>query len=216
MVENFKQALKEVFVLEKDNKNNGDGNSDKEKSKISAYEKKDNERKDIIDIQNGQNNQQFKDILSQMVNKEEKNTQAAQTTIISKDTKIMGNITTQSNLVIAGHVEGDIECKKNITISGTVYGNISCDSAEIENATVEGNIGVSKMLQIKTGSRITGNLTGSDIDISGNVKGDISEAQSVRLHSNACTIGDICSDAISIELGAVVRGSINIKGSEKD
>ena len=43
-----------------------------------------------------------------------------QTTIISKDTKIMGNITTESNLVLAGHVEGDIECKKNITVSGTV------------------------------------------------------------------------------------------------
>ena len=219
MVENFKQALKEVFVLEKDSKSNSHNYSNKEKSKITAIEKKDKEHKENNE-QKVQNNQQIKKNTVNQVgftNKEDENTkETVQTTIISKDTKIMGNITTESNLVLAGHVEGDIECKKNITVSGTVYGNISCDSAEIESATIEGNIGVSKMLQIKTDSRITGNLSGNDIEVSGYVKGDISAAQSVKLNSNAFTIGDISSASISIELGAVVQGSINIKRAEKE
>ena len=115
MVEGFKQALKEIFVLEKDSKSNSHNYSNKEKSKITAIEKKDKEHKENNE-QKVQNNQQIKKNTVNQVgftNKEDENTkETVQTTIISKDTKIMGNITTESNLVLAGHVEGDIECKK--------------------------------------------------------------------------------------------------------
>ncbi|MGI6571714.1 MAG: bactofilin family protein [Caldicoprobacterales bacterium] len=130
--------------------------------------------------------------------------------IITKDTRIVGTITTDSKLVVEGEVEGGIDSKNIVVVSGVVCGDIRCNSAEINNARVEGNIEVIDRLQIKSDSKVKGDLCGSDIEVSGSVDGNINASQSVKMYSNASVIGNITSSSISIETGAVLQGSVGI------
>lgn len=253
MVENFKQAFREVFTPKKVSKAKKQDVSSQEKIPASENENKDQEP-EVIDIQqedytepenrsidvssqeektaseNENENQEpelidvpqynyTKEDKNSMNNQaasgyfEEKNTVTADqtTNIITKDTRIVGTITTGSKLIIEGEIEGGIESKNVVIVTGCVCGDIKCKSAEINNAQVDGNIDVSDRLRIKDESKIVGDLSGSDIEVSGCVNGNLNALQSVKLYSNACVTGNINSASISIETGAILQGNVNIK-----
>ena len=81
----------------------------------------------------------------------------------------------------------------------------------MDNAQIEGNINVANKLEIKSGTRIAGDLSAKEIEISGEIRGDITSIQAVKLFSDARVIGNVTSSSISIEIGAVLQGSVNIE-----
>ncbi|MGI6707403.1 MAG: bactofilin family protein [Clostridia bacterium] len=222
MVENFKQALREVFVSdkEKENEEKRRAEMNQEGNHAPAEENKNQEQKESGTSQKAQKNQRsIKGMMNPVVANvfmEAKNATITSraTNVITKDTRIVGTITTDSKLEIAGEVEGDITSNNIVTVTGAVHGDIKCISAEIDNAQIEGNIEVSDKLQIKSKSKIVGDLSGTDIEISGHVKGNIDASQSVKLHADACVEGNITSASISIETGAVLQGNVSIQREE--
>ena len=50
-----------------------------------------------------------------------------ETTIISRNTRISGDISSFANVNVEGSVQGDIRLTKNISVSGKVVGNIECN-----------------------------------------------------------------------------------------
>lgn len=213
MVDNLKQAINEVFRPKKSKVNNKQRELSQEKNektddsiKKPAQARNDPNQKSLMQQNNSkESNKEFHII------KKRDNASTEQTTIITKNTKISGTITTDSNLIVSGLVEGDIESESGVLVTGRVCGDIKCDSAEMDNAQIEGNINVANKLEIKSGTRIAGDLSAKEIEISGEIRGDITSIQAVKLFSDARVIGNVTSSSISIEIGAVLQGSVNIE-----
>jgi cytoskeletal protein CcmA (bactofilin family) len=79
--------------------------------------------------------------------------------VISKETRIKGNIDAQGNIRIEGTVEGFVTSKSKIVIgdSALIKGNISSVEAEI-SGKVNGEVVCSEILYLKKTAYISGNI----------------------------------------------------------
>ncbi|MFC0262341.1 bactofilin family protein [Fontibacter flavus] len=99
-----------------------------------------------------------------MFNKQEEKKSAVEmvnsSNVISKETKIKGDIEAQGNIRIEGVVEGQVKSKSKIVIgdSALIKGNLSTVEAEI-SGKVEGEVSCSEILYLKKTAFITGNIT---------------------------------------------------------
>lgn len=137
-----------------------------------------------------------------------------ETSVITADTVITGNIKTGSNLSIQGRVEGDIDCNSHLSVSGSVLGNIRAGSVKLEGSTVEGNISSDNSIAILPQSQVTGNLAAADVENHGKIVGDISAAGSIQMRSTAVLTGNLTAGSINVESGAIIRGQVEVTGQE--
>ena len=81
-------------------------------------------------------------------------------------TKIVGDLTTDSNIRIDGEVVGNISCAGKVVIGETalIKGNLSCNEADVEG-TIEGDLVIDALLVLREKSKIAGNLATSKIEI---------------------------------------------------
>ena len=79
--------------------------------------------------------------------------------IIAQGTKIVGTITTNSDIRIDGELEGDLVCKGKIVVGqqGNIKGNVDCANAEVMG-NVNGKMIVSGTLSLKATSKIWGQI----------------------------------------------------------
>ena len=75
--------------------------------------------------------------------------------IIAQGTKIVGTITTNSDIRIDGELEGDLVCKGKIVVGqqGNIKGNVECANAEVMG-NINGKMVVSGTLSLKATSKI--------------------------------------------------------------
>ncbi|UKJ07336.1 bactofilin family protein [Solitalea lacus] len=102
------------------------------------------------------------------------------------------------NLIGAGTtIVGDVVSKGDIRIDGTVKGNI--------NSTAKVVIGNSGL--------VDGSIVCANADISGTLQGDIKVSELLFLKSTSKLMGDINTNKMVIESGAIFTGKCNM-GSE--
>ncbi|MEN8927846.1 MAG: polymer-forming cytoskeletal protein [Flavobacteriales bacterium] len=79
---------------------------------------------------------------------------------IVANTKIVGDVDSQTNIRVDGMIKGTLRVKGKLVLGekGLIEGEITCESAEIEG-TISGNISVTGLLSLKSTSRITGDVT---------------------------------------------------------
>ena len=79
--------------------------------------------------------------------------------IIAHGTKIVGTITTNSDIRIDGELEGDLICKGKIVVGqqGNIKGNVDCANAEIMG-NVNGKMIVNGTLSLKATSKTWGQI----------------------------------------------------------
>ena len=79
--------------------------------------------------------------------------------IIAQGTKIVGTITTNSDIRIDGELEGDLVCKGKIVVGqqGNIKGNVECANAEVMG-NINGKMVVSGTLSLKATSKIWGQI----------------------------------------------------------
>ena len=65
---------------------------------------------------------------------------AIPTSVISEATLIQGNLVANSNLVVAGEVQGDVECTHGVVAKWPDIWGIQCMQAQLTGVYVEGNI----------------------------------------------------------------------------
>lgn len=129
-----------------------------------------------------------------------------QCTVIGKDTKITGNISSEGPIEIAGMVTGDIECDGKLTINGVVKGNSMAADVEINAKRLEGNVSSEGNIYIGKGTVLIGDINATEGNIAGAVKGEIDVNGSVILESSAIVKGNIKAKSVQISNGAVVDG----------
>lgn len=78
---------------------------------------------------------------------------------LTAGSKIVGNITADSDYRIDGLVEGDLQCTGKVVIgeAGKVKGTISCQNAEIMGL-LEGKISCSNQLSLRASGKIVGDV----------------------------------------------------------
>lgn len=81
------------------------------------------------------------------------------TTLIGKGTSLKGDISSNSDLRVDGHIEGNIICQAKIIIgsSGVVEGNIQGSQADIVGEVI-GTIRVKELLQLRGECIVNGNI----------------------------------------------------------
>ena len=79
--------------------------------------------------------------------------------IISKGTKIVGDIVAEGDLRFDGDLKGNIHSKGRLVIgvSGRIIGDVSCSNIEI-SGSVEGRVTVNDLLTMKETAKIHGDI----------------------------------------------------------
>ncbi|MEX0944037.1 MAG: polymer-forming cytoskeletal protein [Balneolaceae bacterium] len=79
--------------------------------------------------------------------------------MISEDTKIKGSINSQTDIRIAGRLEGEIFCKGKCIITGSAKldGNLTTVDADIAG-TITGTIKISNKLILRQSAKINGDI----------------------------------------------------------
>ena len=107
-------------------------------------------------------------------------------TIIAAGTTLKGDISSNGDIRIDGHLQGNIQCQAKVVIgsNGSVEGDISGQQADIMGK-VSGTIKVKELLQLKGGSHMNGNLYAGKLQIepSANFNG--------QCHMNTATNGQV-------------------------
>lgn len=226
MESNFRKALKEVMGVDKPSKSespieNKDSNtipkSNNEKTEnqeisnlgvskdLNLESVKESEAKKTVGFGNNlSNNFSTQPLFNQTNNN-------AETSVITKTTKIEGSIVTESNIVIAGEMIGNVTSSNSVSTTGRILGNITCKNFEGSNAKIEGDIKVENILIIKNNCDIIGDISAKRIELSGRVKGNIVQSGEVFIAKEAYIIGNVTASTISIEKGAIIQGLIKIK-----
>ena len=78
---------------------------------------------------------------------------------LTAGSKIVGNITADSDFRIDGLIEGDLQCTGKVVIgeAGRVKGTIGCQNAEILGL-LEGKIDCSQQLSLRSSGKIVGDV----------------------------------------------------------
>ncbi|SFC93042.1 polymer-forming cytoskeletal protein [Butyrivibrio sp. YAB3001] len=136
----------------------------------------------------------------------EQQTPTDETASITEGMAISGDIQTTGSLDLIGRVAGNIKCLGKLNITGEIIGD--SDAAEIyaESARITGEIKSKGSVKVGQSTVIVGNIYGSSAVIAGAVKGDIDVHGPVVLDTTAIVMGNIKSQSVQINNGAVIEG----------
>lgn len=98
--------------------------------------------------------------------KKEKQTQATQRNVISKNTSIKGDIISEGDFRVEGNVEGTIQTSGRVVIgnSGSVKGKVTCNNADIDGK-FSGELLVNNLLTLKSTAQISGDVVISKLSV---------------------------------------------------
>lgn len=131
---------------------------------------------------------------------------ANETSVVSANMKISGDILSEGSLNILGYVKGGVEVLERLSISGIIEGDSVASEICTEQARIQGNVTSRGSVKIGVGSVIIGNVVATSAVIAGAVKGDIDVHGPVILDSTAIVMGNIKSEAVQINSGAIIEG----------
>lgn len=132
-----------------------------------------------------------------------------ETTVISRNTVIDGNIRSFANMSIDGNVKGNVETTKDIDINGKVVGNIACNNASLRTSQIQGNIQMKGNAFMERDTLLIGDLTSTYANVNGKIKGNLATSGKTELKSDAVVFGDISASTITVEDGAIIQGYVS-------
>ena len=126
--------------------------------------------------------------------------------VITEGMVVKGDIATTGSLDLIGKITGNIKCLGKLNVTGEVNGD--SDAAEIyaESARITGEVKSKGSVKVGQSTVIIGNIYGSSAVIAGAVKGDIDVHGPVVLDTTAIVMGNIKSQSVQINNGAVIEG----------
>jgi cytoskeletal protein CcmA (bactofilin family) len=130
--------------------------------------------------------------------------------MIAAEASVTGDIITAGHIDILGKVSGDVEAKGNVAVQGVVKGNVAGEKIGLYECTVKGDLEAEIGIVADSGSTVIGDIHAKNIIFDGRLKGDIKADNVVVLRSNAYHVGDVITDSLAIETGAVINGHIKM------
>ncbi|MBR5969899.1 MAG: polymer-forming cytoskeletal protein [Lachnospiraceae bacterium] len=126
--------------------------------------------------------------------------------VITAGMVVHGDVQTSGNLELMGKVTGNVRANGKLTISGEISGDSVAAEIYAENARVNGEVKSQGSVKIGQSTVIIGNIHANGAVIAGAVKGDIDVHGPVILDTTAIVMGNIKSQSVQINNGAVIEG----------
>jgi len=99
-----------------------------------------------------------------------------------------------------------------ISASTVVRGNIGGEGSLEILGRVEGNVSMTGQVIIATDAAVKGNVKATEIQVAGNVAGNLTASDVLMLNYGARVVGDLAGARIGIAEGALVRGLVRTEG----
>lgn len=132
-------------------------------------------------------------------------------TVINKSTVVNANIKTMSSIEIVGKVFGNIEAEALTSVYGIVEGNVdSRDLIVRSNSAISGNVSLTFDGLVEKNSRITGDINCKNIEIFGDIIGNIKAENAVIIRGSANVLGDITCHSLVVDEGAKINGNVKL------
>jgi cytoskeletal protein CcmA (bactofilin family) len=135
--------------------------------------------------------------------------EAEETTIISRNTVIDGNIRAFANVAVEGSVKGDIRITKDVSMSGRVVGDIECNNSNFTGASMQGNVVSKGQVQLDRDSLLLGDISAQYLNINGKIRGNVEIGGKAEFKSEAYILGNISASTITVIDGANIQGYVN-------
>jgi cytoskeletal protein CcmA (bactofilin family) len=135
--------------------------------------------------------------------------EAEETTVISRNTVVEGNIRAFANVSIEGSVKGDVLVTKDITMSGRIVGDIECNNSNFTGASMQGNIASKGQVQFDRDSMLLGDITAQYLNINGKIKGNLDIGGKAEFKADSYILGNISAATITVIDGANIQGYVN-------
>lgn len=132
-----------------------------------------------------------------------------ETTVISRNTIINGNIRSFANVTIDGSVKGDVRITKNISVAGKVVGDVECNDSTMTGASMQGNLASKGRAQMDRDTIILGDITAQYLDLNGKIKGNVDIGGKAEFKTDAIVMGNITASTITVLDGATIQGYVN-------
>ncbi len=142
--------------------------------------------------------------------------ESEETTIISKNTQIEGNIRSLANMTVDGNIKGNLETTRNVDMSGKVIGDIIANNAALNSAAMQGNISLKGRMKMDRDTILIGDLSSQYADINGRIRGKLDIVGKAELKRDAIVFGDINASTIAVTDGAIIQGYVNTTFLSKD
>ncbi len=119
---------------------------------------------------------------------------------------IKGDLATTGSIDVIGKITGNIKCLGKLNVTGEINGDSDASEIYAESARITGEIKSKGSVKVGQSTVIIGNIFGSSAVIAGAVKGDIDVHGPVVLDTTAIVMGNIKSQSVQINNGAVIEG----------
>jgi cytoskeletal protein CcmA (bactofilin family) len=112
-------------------------------------------------------------------------------TVIAIDTTVRGVVTTASDLLVAGQIDGDIESGAAVHVAseGAIAGDITA-----------------LRVRVDAGAGVDGEIHANDVHIDGRVRGNVAAGGRLALGERAEVIGDVRARTLLVDEGATLQG----------
>ena len=145
-------------------------------------------------------------------------TPTSQQMIVPEGVVINGTITSASETQIAGRVDGEVMVEARLSLEPTshVSGTVRSTSCSLLGR-VDGNLECTDELIIGDGGRLNADaLSGKDMTIAGEVKGNVQCGGMLRLMNTARLKGNIRARSIVISEGAIFNGKCSMANPKQN
>lgn len=136
----------------------------------------------------------------------EQMTATDETAVITEGMVITGDMKTTGSLDLIGRVTGNVEALGKLNVTGEIEGDSKAAEIYAENARITGEVRSNGSVKIGQSTVIVGNIFATSAVIAGAVKGDIDVHGPVILDTTAIVMGNIKSQSVQINNGAVIEG----------
>ena len=126
--------------------------------------------------------------------------------VITAGMTVNGDIITSGNLELMGKVQGNVKASGKLTISGEITGDSAAAEIFADSARISGEVHSQGSVKVGQSTVIIGNISANGAVIAGAVKGDIDVHGPVILDTTAIVMGNIKSQSVQINNGAVIEG----------
>ena len=126
--------------------------------------------------------------------------------VITAGMMINGDVTTSGSLDVIGKINGNVTAYGKLNVTGALDGNLTAAEIYAENARITGEVRSQGAAKIGQSTVIIGNIYATSAVVAGAVKGDIDVHGPVVLDTTAIVMGNIKSQSVQINNGAVVEG----------
>ena len=136
----------------------------------------------------------------------EQQTPTDETASITEGMMLTGDLQTTGSLDLIGKINGNVKCLGKLNVTGEITGDSEAAEIYAESARITGEIKSKGSVKVGQSTVIVGNIFGSSAVIAGAVKGDIDVHGPVVLDTTAIVMGNIKSQSVQINNGAVIEG----------